>query len=91
MVIVLVFFIFQFNLVFFCMLDEVDVFLDDVNVGCYVNMVKEMLKQVQFIYIIYNKIVMELGDQLMGVIMYEFGCLCLVFVDVEEVVVLVEV
>lgn len=35
-VLVLVFVIFQLNLVLFCMFDEVDVLLDDVNVGCYV-------------------------------------------------------
>lgn len=38
------------------MLDEVDAPLDDANVGRYANMVKEMSKQVQFIYITHNKI-----------------------------------
>ena len=37
-------------------------------------MVKEMSKQVQFIYITHIKIAMEMADQLMGVTMHEPGC-----------------
>merc|ERR1712000_29175 len=82
--IALVFSIFQLNPAPFCMLDEVDAPLDDANVGRYANMVKEMSKQVQFIYITHNKIAMEMADQLMGVTMHEPGCSRLVSVDVEE-------
>jgi len=82
--IALVFSIFQLNPAPFCMLDEVDAPLDDANVGRYANMVKEMSRQVQFIYITHNKIAMELADQLMGVTMHEPGCSRLVSVDVEE-------
>jgi len=88
--IALVFSIFQLNPAPFCMLDEVDAPLDDANVGRYANMVKEMSKQVQFIYITHNKIAMELGDQLMGVTMHEPGCSRLVSVDVEEAAALAE-
>lgn len=42
-VLLLVFVIFRLNLVLFCLLDEVDVLLDDVNVGCFCNLVLEML------------------------------------------------
>ena len=66
----------------FCMLDEVDAPLDDANVGRYANMVKEMSKQVQFIYITHNKIAMELADQLMGVTM-QTGLFATVSVDVD--------
>lgn len=43
-VLVLVFVIFCFNLLLFCVLDEVDVFLDDVNVGRFCNFVKEFFE-----------------------------------------------
>jgi len=82
--IALVFSIFQLNPAPFCMLDEVDAPLDDANVERYANMVKEMSKQVQFIFITHNKISMEMADQLMGVTMHEPGCSRLVSVDVDE-------
>jgi len=88
--IALVFSIFQLNPAPFCMLDEVDAPLDDANVGRYANLVKEMSKQVQFIYITHNKIAMEMADQLMGVTMHEPGCSRLVTVDVEEAAALAE-
>lgn len=88
--IALVFSIFQLNPAPFCMLDEVDAPLDDANVGRYANMVKEMSKQVQFIYISHNKIAMEMADQLMGVTMHEPGCSRLVSVDVDEAAALAE-
>jgi len=88
--IALVFSIFQLNPAPFCMLDEVDAPLDDANVGRYANLVKEMSKQVQFIYITHNKIAMEMADQLMGVTMHEPGCSRLVSVDVDEAAALVE-
>ncbi|GHD47461.1 condensin subunit Smc [Marinobacter persicus] len=88
--IALVFSIFQLNPAPFCMLDEVDAPLDDANVGRYANMVKEMSKQVQFIYITHNKIAMENADQLMGVTMHEPGCSRLVSVDVDEAAALAE-
>ena len=82
--IALVFSIFRLNPAPFCMLDEVDAPLDDVNVGRYARMVKEMSSQVQFIYITHNKIAMEIADQLMGVTMHEPGVSRLVTVDIEE-------
>jgi chromosome segregation protein len=88
--IALVFSIFQLNPAPFCMLDEVDAPLDDANVGRYANLVKEMSKQVQFIYITHNKIAMEMADQLMGVTMHEAGCSRLVSVDVEQAAALAE-
>ncbi|HTN33502.1 MAG TPA: chromosome segregation protein SMC [Marinobacter sp.] len=88
--IALVFSIFQLNPAPFCMLDEVDAPLDDANVVRYANLVKEMSRQVQFIYITHNKIAMEMADQLMGVTMHEPGCSRLVSVDVEEAVALAE-
>ena len=82
--IALVFSIFQLNPAPFCMLDEVDAPLDDANVGRYSRMVKEMSRDVQFIYISHNKIAMEMADQLMGVTMHEPGVSRLVSVDLEK-------
>ena len=82
--IALVFSIFQLNPSPFCMLDEVDAPLDDANVGRYANLVKEMSKSVQFIFITHNKITMEMANQLLGVTMHEPGVSRIVAVDVEE-------
>lgn len=84
--IALVFSIFSLNPAPFCMLDEVDAPLDDANVGRYSNLVKEMSRTVQFIYITHNKIAMEMAEQLMGVTMHEPGVSRLVAVDVDEAV-----
>ena len=82
--IALVFSIFQLNPSPFCMLDEVDAPLDDANVGRYANLVKEMSKSVQFIFITHNKITMEMANQLLGVTMHEPGVSRIVAVDIEE-------
>jgi chromosome segregation protein len=89
--IALVFSIFNLNPAPFCLLDEVDAPLDDANVQRYVEMVKEMSRTVQFIFITHNKIAMEMGDQLMGVTMHEPGVSRLVSVDVDEAVALAAV
>lgn len=82
--IALVFSIFQLNPSPFCMLDEVDAPLDDANVGRYANLVREMSKSVQFIFITHNKITMEMANQLLGVTMHEPGVSRIVAVDIEE-------
>ncbi|GAB1270166.1 chromosome segregation protein SMC [Aurantivibrio infirmus] len=82
--IALVFSIFRLNPAPFCMLDEVDAPLDDINVGRYAKLVEEMSANVQFIYITHNKISMEIANQLMGVTMHEPGVSRLVTVDVDE-------
>ncbi|WP_028388184.1 chromosome segregation protein SMC [Legionella fairfieldensis] len=80
----LVFAIFQLNPSPFCMLDEVDAPLDDVNVSRFCDLVKEMSQSVQFLFITHNKITMELADHLIGVTMREPGVSRIVAVDVEE-------
>jgi chromosome segregation protein len=86
----LIFAIFELNPAPFCMLDEVDAPLDDANVGRFANLVREMSRTVQFIYISHNKVSMEQADQLMGVTMLEPGVSRLVSVNVEEAAALVE-
>ncbi|WP_148253358.1 chromosome segregation protein SMC [Aidingimonas lacisalsi] len=80
----LVFAIFHLNPAPFCLLDEVDAPLDDVNVSRYANLVKDMSESVQFIYITHNKIAMESAERLLGVTMQEPGVSRLVSVGVEE-------
>lgn len=84
--IALVFAIFRLNPAPFCMLDEVDAPLDDANVERYCNLVKEMAKDVQFIFITHNKVAMLMAEHLIGVTMHEPGVSRLVSVDIEEAV-----
>tara|TARA_R110002072_G_scaffold296523_1_gene468458 strand:- start:13719 stop:17297 length:3579 start_codon:yes stop_codon:yes gene_type:complete len=82
--IALVFAIFRLNPAPFCLLDEVDAPLDDANVGRFCSLVKEMAKDVQFIFITHNKITMALAEKLIGVTMGEPGVSRLVSVDIEQ-------
>ena len=82
----LVFAIFDLNPAPFCLLDEVDAPLDENNVGRFCDIVKEMSRNVQFIFITHNKTTMELASQLVGVTMNEPGVSRLVAVDVDEAV-----
>jgi len=88
--IALVFSIFQINPAPFCMLDEVDAPLDDANVGRYCNLIKEMSKQVQFIFISHNKLAIEMAQQLTGVTMKEPGVSRMVSVDIDQAIALAE-
>jgi len=80
----LVFGIFELNPAPFCILDEVDAPLDDLNTMRFINMVQEMSKTVQFIFITHNKVSMEKSDHLMGVTMQEAGVSRMVSVDVNQ-------
>jgi len=79
--IALVFAIFQLNPAPFCLLDEVDAPLDDANTERYKNLVVEMSKGTQFLFISHNKIAMEMAEQLIGVTMQEQGVSRIVAVD----------
>jgi chromosome segregation protein len=82
----LVFAIFDLNPAPFCLLDEVDAPLDENNVGRFCDIVREMSRNVQFIFITHNKTTMELAAHLVGVTMNEPGVSRLVAVDVDEAV-----
>jgi len=82
----LVFAIFDLNPAPFCLLDEVDAPLDENNVGRFCDIVREMSRSVQFIFITHNKSTMELASQLVGVTMHEPGVSRMVAVDVDEAV-----
>ena len=80
----LVFAIFELNPAPFCLLDEVDAPLDDLNTLRFINMVEEMSSSVQFIFITHNKVSMERSNYLMGVTMQEAGVSRMVSVDVSQ-------
>lgn len=88
--IALVFGLFQLNPAPFCILDEVDAPLDDLNVGRYCRLIKEMAGTVQFIVISHNKVTIEACDRLMGITMQEPGVSRVVSVDIDEAVSLAE-
>jgi len=82
----LVFAIFELNPAPFCLLDEVDAPLDDANVHRYTNILKDLSKHSQLIFITHNKITMEAADILIGVTMGEPGVSRLVAVDIDQAV-----
>lgn len=84
--IALMFSMFQMNPAPFCVLDEVDAPLDDLNVSRFCQLVKEMSSEIQFLIISHNKVTIEMADHLMGVTMREPGVSRIVSVDIQEAV-----
>jgi chromosome segregation protein len=69
----------------FCILDEVDAPLDDVNTVRFVQLVQKMADETQFVVITHNKITMEAASRLYGVTMQERGVSKLVSVELDDV------
>ena len=76
----------QLNPAPFCMLDEVDAALDDVNVAKFCELITEMSLTVQCLVVTHNKSTMQAVDYLLGVTMQEPGISRIVSVDLEEAV-----
>ena len=57
----------------FCILDEIEAALDDVNVHRFAEYIKEYSKKNQFIVITHRKGTMEVASSVYGVIMQEYG------------------
>jgi len=68
----------------FCVLDEVEAALDEANVARYVNYLREVAEQTQFIVVTHRKETMEAADVLYGVTMEESGVSKLVSVRLDE-------
>ncbi|MBW3671490.1 MAG: hypothetical protein KY432_07430, partial [Acidobacteria bacterium] len=81
----LLFSIFRYKPSPFCILDEVDAPLDEVNNERFVRLLREMTGETQFIVITHSKRTMEAADVLYGVTMEEAGCSKLVSVSFAEV------
>jgi len=81
----LLFAIFRYKPSPFCILDEVDAPLDEVNNERFVRLLREMSGDTQFVVITHSKRTMEAADVLYGVTMEEAGCSKLVSVSFAEV------
>ncbi len=79
--IALLFGIFRFKPSPFCLLDEVDATLDEVNTGRFIKMIREYSDNTQFLLITHNKRTMETAQVLYGVTMEEPGVSKLVSVS----------
>ncbi len=80
----LLFAIFRYKPSPFCILDEVDAPLDEVNNERFVRLVRDMSRDTQFIVITHSRRTMEAADVLYGVTMEEAGCSRLVSVSFAE-------
>jgi chromosome segregation protein len=81
----LLFAILKFKPTSFCILDEIEAALDDVNVYRYADFLKEFSIETQFITITHRKGTMEAADVLYGVTMEEHGVSKLVSVKLKEI------
>lgn len=81
--IALVLAIFKFRPAPFCLLDEVDAPLDEANVTRFVEKIREMSEQTQFLVITHNKRTMEAARALYGVTMEAAGVSKIVSVKFE--------
>jgi chromosome segregation protein len=71
--IALMFAIFRYKPSPFCVLDEIDAPLDDANIGRFIEVLRQMQDDTQFILITHNRKTMEIADRLYGVTMEEPG------------------
>jgi chromosome segregation protein len=69
----------------FCIFDEVDAPLDDPNTVRFVDIIKKMSRDTQFIVITHNKLTMQAASTLYGVTMQERGVSKTVAVELDEV------
>jgi chromosome segregation protein len=83
--IALLFALFQTKPSPFCILDEVDAPLDDVNTVRFIDLLRDLAGETQFIIITHNKLTMEVAGCLYGVTMEEKGVSKLVAVELDDV------
>lgn len=67
----------------FCLLDEVDAPLDEVNVDRYTSLILEMSSRTQFVMITHNKRTMQITKSMFGVTMQQAGISSLVSVNMN--------
>ena len=80
----LMFAIFRFKPSPFCLLDEIDAPLDEANISRFVEMLRGMQSETQFILVTHNRKTMEIADRLYGVTMEEPGVSKLVSVQLGQ-------
>lgn len=69
----------------FCIFDEIEAALDEVNVAMFANYIKKYSNKTQFITITHRRGTMEVGDTLYGVTMAERGISRVLTLNVSEV------
>ena len=82
--IALLFALFQTKPSPFCILDEVDAPLDDINTVRFLDLLRDLAGETQFIIITHNKLTMEVAGCLYGVTMEEKGVSKLVAVELDD-------
>ena len=83
--IALLFAILKINPAPFCVLDEIEAALDDVNVYRYAEYLKKYTKDTQFLVITHRKGTMEVADTVYGVTMEEKGISKLLSIKLKQV------
>ncbi len=82
----LMFAIFKYRPSPFCLLDEIDAPLDDVNIGRFVDMLRGLQDRTQFVLVTHNRKTMEIADRLYGITMEEPGVSRLISVNMAQTV-----
>ena len=80
----LMFAIFKYKPSPFCLLDEIDAPLDEANIGRFVQMLRGMQSDTQFILVTHNRKTMEIADRMYGVTMEEPGVSKLISVQLGQ-------
>ncbi|MBS3757768.1 MAG: chromosome segregation protein SMC [Desulfobacterales bacterium] len=80
-----IFSIFLINPASYCLLDEIDAPLDEVNIHRFNELLKIIGEKSQIIMVTHNKNSMEFSDMLYGITMGESGVSKIVSVDVERI------
>ncbi len=83
--IALLFAILKVNPTPFCVFDEIEAALDDVNVSRFGQYIKRYSKQTQFIIITHRRGTMEIADRLYGVTMPQKGISKVLTMDINDV------
>ena len=79
--IALLFSIYQYKPSPFCILDEIDAPLDDINIKKFTDVIKDYSKTTQFIMVTHNKLTMESADFIYGVTAEKQGISKLMSID----------
>ena len=82
--IALLFAIYQYKPSPFCILDEVDAPLDDININKFTKVIKDYSENTQFIMVTHNKLTMESADCIYGVTSEKKGISKLISIDFDE-------
>ena len=82
--IALLFAILKLNPAPFCILDEIEAALDDVNVYRFAEYLKKFSKETQFLVITHRKGTMEAADTVYGITMEENGISKLLSIDLKS-------